>query len=54
VRSRRHGTRIFYVVENAHVRRLVEEAISHAHRRRARDLPSRLRSRWRSEPTNDH
>ncbi len=29
VRTRRHGTRIFYVVENAHVRRLVEEAISH-------------------------
>jgi DNA-binding transcriptional ArsR family regulator len=29
VRTRRHGTRIFYVVENEHVRRLVEEAISH-------------------------
>jgi DNA-binding transcriptional ArsR family regulator len=29
VRTRRDGTRIFYVVENAHVRRLVEEAISH-------------------------
>jgi DNA-binding transcriptional ArsR family regulator len=29
VRTRRHGTRIFYIVDNAHVRRLVEEAISH-------------------------
>lgn len=27
--SRRDGNRIFYLVENAHVRRLVEEAISH-------------------------
>ncbi len=29
VRTRRDGTRIYYVAENAHVRRLVEEAISH-------------------------
>ena len=30
VRSRREGTRIFYVVDDVHVRRLVEEALSHA------------------------
>src|SRR5580704_15033805 len=30
VRSRREGTRIFYVVDDAHVRRLVEEVVTHA------------------------
>ena len=30
VRTRRDGTRIFYVVDDAHVRRLVEEVVSHA------------------------
>jgi DNA-binding transcriptional ArsR family regulator len=30
VRTRRDGTRIFYVVDDAHVRRLVEEVLSHA------------------------
>jgi DNA-binding transcriptional ArsR family regulator len=30
VRSRRQGTRIYYVVDDAHVRRLVEEVLSHA------------------------
>jgi DNA-binding transcriptional ArsR family regulator len=30
VRSRREGTRIFYVADDAHVRRLVEEVLSHA------------------------
>ena len=30
VRSRREGTRIYYVVDDAHVRRLVEEVLTHA------------------------
>lgn len=30
VRSRRQGTRIFYVVDDLHVRRLVEEVLTHA------------------------
>ncbi len=30
VRTRRDGTRIFYVADDAHVRRLVEEVLSHA------------------------
>src|SRR5437879_3486206 len=30
VRTRREGNRIFYLAENAHVRRLVEEALFHA------------------------
>jgi DNA-binding transcriptional ArsR family regulator len=30
VRSRREGTRIFYVVDDVHVRRLVEEVVEHA------------------------
>jgi DNA-binding transcriptional ArsR family regulator len=30
VRSRRQGTRIYYVVDDAHVRRLVTEVLSHA------------------------
>src|SRR5580704_1049513 len=30
VRSRREGTRIFYVVDDAHVRQLVEEVVTHA------------------------
>jgi DNA-binding transcriptional ArsR family regulator len=30
VRTRREGTRIFYVVDDVHVRRLVEEIVSHA------------------------
>jgi DNA-binding transcriptional ArsR family regulator len=30
VRSRREGTRIFYVLDDAHVRRLVEEVLTHA------------------------
>jgi DNA-binding transcriptional ArsR family regulator len=30
VRSRREGTKIFYVVDDVHVRRLVEEMLSHA------------------------
>jgi DNA-binding transcriptional ArsR family regulator len=30
VRSRRDGTRIYYLVDDAHVRRLVEEVLSHA------------------------
>ena len=30
VRSRREGTRIFYVVDDVHVRRLVEELVEHA------------------------
>jgi DNA-binding transcriptional ArsR family regulator len=31
VRTRREGTRIFYVIDDAHVRRLVEEVLLHAH-----------------------
>jgi DNA-binding transcriptional ArsR family regulator len=30
VRTRRAGTRIYYVADDAHVRRLVEEVLSHA------------------------
>lgn len=30
VRTRRDGTRIFYVVDDAHVRQLVEEVVTHA------------------------
>jgi DNA-binding transcriptional ArsR family regulator len=30
VRTRRHGTQIFYRIENDHVRQLVEDAIFHA------------------------
>jgi DNA-binding transcriptional ArsR family regulator len=30
VRSRREGTRIFYVVDDVHVRRLVDDVVSHA------------------------
>ena len=30
VRTRREGNRVFYLTENAHVRRLVEEALFHA------------------------
>ena len=30
VRSRREGTRIYYVVDDAHVRRLVREVLTHA------------------------
>lgn len=30
VRSRREGNRVFYVVDDAHVRRLVEEVLTHA------------------------
>jgi DNA-binding transcriptional ArsR family regulator len=30
VRTRRDGTRIFYVTDDVHVRRLVEEVLSHA------------------------
>ncbi len=30
VRSRREGTRIFYVVDDVHVRRLVRDVLSHA------------------------
>jgi DNA-binding transcriptional ArsR family regulator len=30
VRSRREGTRIFYVIDDAHVRRLVAEVLTHA------------------------
>jgi DNA-binding transcriptional ArsR family regulator len=37
VRTRRDGTRIYYVADDAHVRRLVEEVLSHAdHVTRAR------------------
>src|ERR1700678_1062531 len=35
VRSRREGTRIFYVLDDAHVRRLVQEVLSHADHVRA-------------------
>lgn len=31
VKTRREGSFVFYQAENAHVRRLVEEALSHAH-----------------------
>ena len=30
VRSRREGTKVFYLADNAHVRRLAEEALFHA------------------------
>lgn len=30
VKTRRQGTFVYYLVENAHVRRLVEEAVQHA------------------------
>jgi DNA-binding transcriptional ArsR family regulator len=30
VRTRREGTKVFYLVENEHVRRLAEEALFHA------------------------
>ncbi len=43
VRTRRDGTRIFYVADDAHVRRLVEEVLSHAdHITRA--APPRIRT----------
>jgi DNA-binding transcriptional ArsR family regulator len=32
VKTRRQGTFVYYLVENAHVRRLVEEAVLHADR----------------------
>jgi DNA-binding transcriptional ArsR family regulator len=35
VRSRREGTRIYYVLDDAHVRRLVQEVLSHADHVRA-------------------
>jgi DNA-binding transcriptional ArsR family regulator len=38
VRTRREGNRIFYSAQNAHVRRLAEEALFHAHHV-ADDLP---------------
>ena len=45
VRTRRDGTRIYYVADDAHVRRLVEEVLSHAdhvtrsNRRRPNPVP---------------
>jgi DNA-binding transcriptional ArsR family regulator len=42
VRTRRDGTRIFYVADDAHVRRLVGEVLSHAdHVTRAEPPPER-------------
>jgi DNA-binding transcriptional ArsR family regulator len=42
VRTRRDGTRIFYVADDAHVRRLVGEVLSHAdHVTRAGPAPGR-------------
>jgi len=35
VRTRREGNRIYYVVDDVHVRRLVEEVVSHAGHDRA-------------------
>ena len=52
-RTRRDGTRIFYVADDAHVRRLVEEVLSHAdHITRTDPRPPRPRTsetigRWR-------
>lgn len=41
VRTRRQGNRIFYVADDAHVRRLVGEVLSHAdHVARAPAMPS--------------
>ena len=40
VRTRRDGTRIFYVADDVHVRRLVEEVLSHADHVVARPAPS--------------
>ena len=42
VRTRREGNRIFYVVDDAHVRSLVEQALSHAGHVTG-DRPSRRR-----------
>ena len=45
VRTRRDGTRIFYVADDAHVRRLVGEVLSHAdHVTRADPPPERTES----------
>jgi DNA-binding transcriptional ArsR family regulator len=45
VRTRRDGTRIFYVADDAHVRRLVGEVLSHAdHVTRADPAPERTQS----------
>jgi DNA-binding transcriptional ArsR family regulator len=45
VRTRRDGTRIFYVADDAHVRRLVGEVLSHAdHVTRADPAPERMQS----------
>src|SRR5580692_4836897 len=45
VRTRRDGTRIFYVVDDAHVRSLVEEVLSHAdHVTHAAPGPARARA----------
>ncbi|MPZ74751.1 MAG: metalloregulator ArsR/SmtB family transcription factor [Nitriliruptorales bacterium] len=41
VKVRRDGNRILYLIENAHVRRLLEEALFHANHLR-RDLPDHL------------
>lgn len=50
VRTRRDGNRIFYVVDDVHVRRLVEEVLSHAsHGERSEsEHSSSVRARRRS------
>jgi DNA-binding transcriptional ArsR family regulator len=44
VRTRRDGTRIFYVADDVHVRRLVEEVLSHADHVVARPTAERDRT----------
>jgi len=52
VRTRRDGTRIFYVADDAHVRRLVEEVLSHAdHITRADSPPERTAAREPKGPS---
>jgi DNA-binding transcriptional ArsR family regulator len=51
VRTRRDGNRIFYVVDDVHVRRLVEEVLTHAthvHRSEPDHSNSSVRSRRRT------
>jgi DNA-binding transcriptional ArsR family regulator len=48
VRTRREGNRIFYVVDDVHVRRLVEEVLTHAthvHRAESEHAGSSARTR---------
>jgi DNA-binding transcriptional ArsR family regulator len=51
VRTRRQGTRIYYVADDAHVRRLVEEVLSHADHITRSGPPTRTTTPERSRGT---